>query len=139
MTRICGIEIKSSEAILVVLEVENDNIEFLDIETRKIKLGNDESNEMIKSFFDSVVNFVRDNHIDTIVIKKRMKKGTMAGGAISFKIETIIQLNGVSEVSFISGQAIAAANKREPFQLPENIKKYQENAFMAANLHIRQL
>lgn len=138
MTRICGIEIKSSEAILVVLEHDDDNAEFIDIDPRKIKLGNDESCELIKSFSDAVINFTRDNHIDTIVIKKRAKKGTMAGGAISFKIETIIQLNGLVDVSFISGQAIAAANKREPFEIPNNIKKYQETAFMAATLYIRQ-
>jgi len=138
MTRICGIEIKSSEAILSVLEFDN-NIEFIDIEPRKIILGNDESSEMIKSFLDSVVNFVRDNHINTVVIKKRAKKGTMAGGAISFKIETLIQLNGVAEVIFVSGQGISAANKKIPFEIPANINKYQEAAFMAANLHIRNL
>lgn len=138
MSRICGIELKSSEAILVVLECNNDITRFIDIEPRKIKLGNDESSELIKSFYDSVVNFAKDNHIDTIVIKKRAKKGTMAGGSISFKLEAIIQLNGVSDVAFVSGQGIAAAQKKNPFLLPENILKYQETAFMAACLYNRQ-
>lgn len=138
MTRICGIEIKSSDAILTVLDYDDNNIEFVDIEPRKIKLGNDESSELIRSFLDSVINFTRDNHIDIIVIKKRAKRGTMSGGAVSFKIETLIQLNGVADVSFVSGQGISAANKKNPFQIPDNIKKYQEAAFMAANLYIRQ-
>lgn len=138
MSRICGIELKSSEAIMVVLECENGGVEFVDIEPRKIKLGDDESSELVKSFYDSVVNFIRDNHIDTIVIKKRAKKGNMAGGAISFKMEALIQLNRVVTVTFISGQGIAAAQKKEPFQIPRSIKKYQEAAFMAASLYRRK-
>lgn len=138
MSRICGIELKSSEAILAVIEVTDDGCEFLDIEPKKIRLGNDESNELMRSFYDSVVNFSKDNHIDTFVIKKRAKKGQMAGGAVSFKIEAIIQLNGVADVEFVSGQGIAAAHKKAPFKLPDAIKKYQENAFMAASLYVRK-
>lgn len=138
MSRICGIELKSSEAILVVFEYENSDVEFVDIEPRKIKLGDDESTELVKSFYDSVVNFIRDNHIDTVVIKKRAKKGNMAGGAISFKMEALIQLNGVAEVEFVSGQGISAAHKKNPFQIPESIRKYQEAAFMAASLYLRK-
>jgi hypothetical protein len=138
MTRICGIELKSSEAILAVIDRTDDDNSFIDIEPKKIKLGNDESNESVKSFYDAVVNFSKDNHIDTFVIKKRAKKGQMAGGAVSFKLEAIIQLNGVAEVEFVSGQGIAAAHKKVPFEIPEVINKYQENAFMAASLYIRK-
>lgn len=138
MSRICGIELKSSEAILAVMERTEDEVQFIDIEPKKIKLGDDESSALIKSFYDSVVNFSKDNHIDTFVIKKRAKRGRMAGGAVSFKLEAIIQLNGVAEVSFVSGQGIAAAHKKEPFEMPDGIKKYQETAFMAASLYIRQ-
>ncbi len=138
MSRICGIELKSSEAIMVVIEFREDGYYFVDIDPKKIKIGDDESGELIKSFHDAVVNFAKDNHIDTFVIKKRAKKGQMAGGAVSFKLEAIIQLNGVAEVSFASGQGIAAENKKEPFDMPEGIKKYQENAFMAGSLYIRK-
>ena len=110
----------------------------IDIEPKKIKLGDDESSALVRSFLDAVENFARDNHIDTFVIKKRAKKGQMAGGAVSFKIEAIIQLNGVAEIRFVSGQGIAAAHKKHPFQMPEGITKYRENAFMAASLYIRQ-
>jgi len=100
MSRICGIELKSSEAILMVLKCEYDGIEYVDIVPRKIKLGDDESSESVNSFYDSVVDFIKDNQIDIIVIKKRAKKGKMAGGAVSFKMEALIQLNGISEVEF---------------------------------------
>ncbi|MBI5593501.1 MAG: DUF3010 family protein [Deltaproteobacteria bacterium] len=138
MSRICGIELKSSEAILLVLEDTAGEVAFIDIEPRKIKIGDDESVAAIKSFFDSFVNFVRDNHVDIVVLKKRAKKGQMAGGAVSFKLEALIQLNGLAKVEFVSGQGIAASNKREPFNIPDELNKYQRNAFMTASLHIRQ-
>ncbi|MGM0564230.1 MAG: DUF3010 family protein [Pseudomonadota bacterium] len=138
MSRICGIELKSSEAILAVIERTDDDYYYVDIEPRKIKLGDDESSELLKSFHDAVVNFSKDNHIDSFVIKKRAKKGTMAGGAVSFKLEGVIQLNGVAKVEFVSGQGIAAAHKKAPFEIPEGLNKYQENAFMAASLYIRK-
>ena len=115
MSRICGIELKSSDAILYVLQWEHDAIEVVDIVLKKIKLEDDESSELVKSFYDSVVHFIKDNHIDTVVIKKRAKKGRMAGGAISFKMEALIQLNGIAEVEFVSGQGIAAAHKKKSF------------------------
>ncbi len=136
MSRICGIELKSSEAILVI--VDCDDCQFVDVEPKKIKLSDDESCALIKSFYDSIVGYSKDNHIDTFVIKKRAKKGKMAGGSVSFKIEAIIQLSGAAEVKFVSGQGIAAAHKKQPFEIPEGIMKYQINAFMAASLYIRQ-
>lgn len=139
MTKICGIELKSSDAILAVVEETEGGVEFIDVEPRRIKIGNDELSADIKSFYDSFRNFVRDNHINVVVIKKRAKKGQMAGGAVSFKLEALIQLNGVVNVEFASGQGIAAANKREPFEIPGGLNKYQESAFMAASLYIRQV
>ncbi|MBQ0784041.1 MAG: DUF3010 family protein [Amphritea sp.] len=138
MSRICGIELRSSEAIFAVIECTEDDAQFVDIEPKKIKLNDDESSALIRSFYDAVVNFSKENQIDAFVIKKRAKRGQMAGGAISFKLEALIQLNGVTEVFFVSGQGIAASHKKAPFEMPDGMKKYQETAFMAASLYIRQ-
>ncbi len=138
MAKICGIELKSSDAILAVVEEADGNLEFINVEPRKISINNDESRADIHSFYDIFVNFVRDNDIDVVVIKKRAKKGRMAGGPVSFKLEALIQLNGIVGVEFVSAQSIAAADKREPFHLPEGLTRYQEAAFMAASIHLRR-
>jgi len=135
MLRICGIELKSSVAILAV--VETDEAIFVDVELKKITLEDDESVDSIKVFYTAVINFIKDMQIDTVVVKKRAKKGRMAGGAISFKMEALIQLNGIAEVEFVSGQGIAAAHKKSAFEIPKGLKKYQEAAFMAASLYVR--
>lgn len=139
MRKICGVELKGSEAIIILLEKKDAEYIYLDIEPRKIKLGNDESSEHIKSFFETFQSFTRQHDVDVIVIKKRAQKGQMAGGAISFKMESLIQLNGITEVEFETGQGIAAAEKKNPFEIPASIKKYQEVAFKSAALYIRKL
>lgn len=139
MDKICGVELKGSEAIIVLLKKNGTAYEHIDIEPRKIKLGDDESSDHIKSFFETFQNFTRQHNIDVIVIKKRAQKGKMAGGAISFKMESLIQLNGIAEISFVTGQGIAAAEKRDPFKLPTNLNRYQEESFKAASLYIRKL
>ena len=137
MSRICGIELKSSEAILVVIDTEGDTTP-INIDPRRIRLGDDESADAVRSFFESFCDFVRDQLIDVIAIKKRAKKGKMAGGAVSFKLEALIQLQALAKVEFVSPQAIAAAAKREPFDVPEAILAYQEQAFLAASLYLRR-
>ncbi len=139
MPRVCGIELKSSEAILTIVDDVGGDPEYLDIKSTKIKISDDESSAEVQAFFDVFVNFIRNNKIDVIVLKKRAKRGRMAGGAVSFKLEGLIQLNGVADVVFVSGQGIAAANKKEPFEIPKSLNRYQDTAFMAACLYIRKL
>lgn len=139
MDKICGVELKGSEAIIVLLEKTDLGYVHLNIEPRRIKLGDDESSDHIKSFFETFQNFSRQHDIDLVVIKKRAQKGPKAGGAISFKMESLIQLNGIAEVRFETGQGIAAAEKKIPFELPVDLKKYQEDAFKSAALYIRRL
>ncbi|MWK58356.1 DUF3010 family protein [Pseudomonas otitidis] len=138
MNKICGVELKGSEAIIALLEKKDTGYAHLNIEPRKIKLGDDESSAHVKSFFETFQNLIRQHEIDLIIIKKRAHKGQMAGGAISFKMESLIQLNGIAEVRFETGQGIAAAEKKSPFELPESLNKYQEDAFKSAALYIRK-
>jgi hypothetical protein len=138
MLKVCGIELKGSEAILAIIESNDSGQQYINIEPRKIKIGNDESTDAVQSFFDSFKNYVTDNHIDTVVIKKRMKNGSMSGGGVSFKLEALIQMNKIAEVTFVSGQGISASHKKDNFELPEAINKYQETAFKAASLFLRK-
>jgi hypothetical protein len=137
MPKVCGIELKSSEAILVVVKNSSGTEDLVDTKPSKICIGDDDDTSEVKSFFNSIIEFIRDNNIDVIVLKKRARKGRMAGGSVSFKLESLIQINGIADTVFISGQAIAAAHKKEQFAIPESLNKYQETAFMAASLYIR--
>lgn len=126
--KICGIELKSNNTILVVL----DNKEFIDLKIKKITLENDENQEDIRKFCNKFLLFLEENKIEKIVIKKRAKKGSFSGSAVTFKMEGLIQLNPICEVDLISAQTIASFEKKNSIEFPPNIKKYQEQAYLSA-------
>ena len=124
----CGIELKSNVASLAVI---NDG-EYIDLKIKKITLENDENQEDIRKFCNEFLLFLEQNFIDKVVIKKRAKKGNFAGGAVTFKMEGLIQLNPLCEVELISPQSISSFEKKNEVFKPNELKKYQEQAFLAA-------
>ena len=131
--RVCGIELKSNQAILSIVEYQEDDIViYIDMKVKKIVLEDDESQKEIKGFCDSLKCFLEANKIDKIVLKKRAKKGNFAGGAVTFKMEALIQLNEICEVSLISGQALGSYERKNEVTYPVNLKKYQEQAYLSA-------
>jgi len=130
--KICGIEIKGSEAIVAVVELDQDNFRHVPLETKKITLKDDEDATNIKSFLVLFNGFIRDNQIKCIAIKKRGKKGEFSGGAVTFKIEAILQLLEHCTVELLSAQTISAANRKHAFIPPDSLNKYQHEAFFSA-------
>lgn len=124
--KICGIEIKSNYAILSVI----DNGNYLDLKIKKLILEEDEEQNNIVAFQKNLEQFIQENQIEKIIIKKRSKKGNFAGGAVTFKIETIIQLNSICEVKFISGQALSRFEKKNEIIYPTSLNKYQEQSYL---------
>ena len=61
---------------------------------------------------------IRDT-VDKFAIKTRAKKGRMAGGAVSFKIETLIQLVEGWNTRFVSPVALSNFAKKELEGYPE--------------------
>lgn len=124
----CGIELKSNIASLVVLE----DGEYVDLKIKKIALENDENQEDIRKFCNEFLLFLEQNLINKVIIKKRAKKGNFSGGAVTFKMEGLIQLNPLCEVELISAQTISSFEKKNSIEKPSELKKYQEQAFLAA-------
>lgn len=128
--KICGVELKGSEARLAVVKKTDKGFEHVDVATKKIPLVDGECSIQAKSFMDTFESFCRDNAIEMICIKKRGKKGEYAGGPDTFKMEGIIQVSNVPEVSLISPQSIAAMQKREEIEIPDELNKYQHSAYL---------
>ena len=125
---ICGIELKANNVILVVLK----NNEYIDIKIKKIVLEDDEKQEDIRKFCNEFLDFLQKNEIEKVFIKKRAKKGTFSGGAVTFKLEGLIQLNPLCSVDLISSQSIATFEKKNQIEFPKELKKYQEQAYLTA-------
>ncbi len=129
---ICGIELAASEARLTLLRGEKEDFMLVDVEPRKIKINDDADQNEIKAFKDSIFAFFRENSVSNIYIKKRGKKGEYAGGPTSFKLEGIIQLYDECPVVLVSPQTISATKKRNSFDIPTELRKYQHTAFETA-------
>jgi len=133
---ICGIELKSNNAILSVIQVNTEiqKSTFLNTKIKKIILEDEENKNSLLKFQDEIDNYLHENNISKIALKKRAKKGNFAGGAVTFKSETIIQLNTVAEVIFVTSQAITKYTKNNKVEFPEELNKYQEQAYLSSLL-----
>ena len=129
---ICGIELKANNVILAVVKHK----EYMDTKIKKIVLDDDEKQENIQKFCNEFLDFLQKNQIEKIFIKKRAKKGTFSGGAVTFKLEGLIQLNPLCSVDLVSTQSISAFEKKNEIIFPKDLNKYQEHAYLSALCNI---
>jgi hypothetical protein len=129
---VCGCEISAQEVRLAVVHLNDEgNVEMLRLKTKRIELGDDTSEADLRLFLAALHEFSRENEIDTFVVKTRAKKGRMAGGAVSFKIETLIQLVKGCHTRFVSPVALSHFAKKEVEEYPEKLPVYLKNAFLS--------
>jgi hypothetical protein len=125
---ICGIELKANNVILVVLE----DGKYIDIKIKKLIIEDDEKQEDIRKFCNEFLDFLQKNEIEKVFIKKRAKKGAFSGGAVTFKLEGLIQLNPFCSVDLVSAQSVSTFEKKNQIEFPKELKKYQEQAYLTA-------
>ncbi|MCS0631660.1 DUF3010 family protein [Telluria mixta] len=134
--KVCGVDISGSEARLVVVEGDANGLHLCELETKKIALKDDEINEQVRSFHQVVLALVRENKIEKIAIKKRMKTGGFASGPVSFKIEGLFQMIAEADVVFIAPNTISAFEKKNGQDIPIELNKYQTDAYRTARVAI---
>lgn len=127
--KVCGIELKGSDARLIVLDGCKDQFQLISSRVKKITCADDESQSEIRAFREAIFAFLRENACEKVAIKKRGKKGQYSGGPISFKLEGIIQLYEACPVELISPNRIAAVIKKKTVAIPTEINNYQHDAF----------
>ncbi|MEP5633932.1 MAG: DUF3010 family protein [Tateyamaria sp.] len=130
--RVCGCEISAQEVRLAVVELNDEgDVEMLRLKTTRIELADDTSETDLRAFLASLQEFANEHQITTFAIKTRAKKGRMAGGAVSFKIETLIQLVEDCDTRFVSPVALSNFAKKEIEAYPEKLLVYLKNAYLA--------
>jgi hypothetical protein len=130
--RCCGADISAKDLILAIVENKSGSFEYVPTKPPKITLKDDEDQNLVKSFCDTVSAFMRINGIDLVAIKKRATKGKFAGGSVTFKIESILQLLPDCTVRLYAPTTIAAKTKTLKFEFPDGMHAYQKDAFLAA-------
>ena len=128
--KLLGIEIKGSECIFILLEGNRRSFSRCEF-PKKIALANSYDNDDVRHFHEELASLLKTHSVEKVAIKKRTEKGKFAGGAISFKMEGLLQLATDKDVLFISSSQIKALLKKAELSTPD-INKYQEQAFYAA-------
>lgn len=129
-TRVCGISVSGGDAIFVILEGLRNDFKIIKINVKKIELDDDTNQDQIKSFYTAVEDFLKQNQIDSVFMKKGNTSGKFSASSRSFKIEALIQLMPY-DVELIAAQTIAAFDKKNeiPIEKYKELYKYQHVAF----------
>ena len=133
--RICGVELAGNDAVICMLYLENQQFDLPDCRARKLTLKKDHTREDLREFQFTFAKLMSDYKITKVAIRERMTKGKFAGGAISFKLESAIQLITDLDVDVLSPTQIKSLLKEHPLPIPfENtgLKAFQKDAFTVA-------
>lgn len=133
--RICGVELAANDVVVCILQRDNSQFALPDCRVRKISLPKDHSRADLQQFQFAFGKLMSDYMIEKVAIKERPTKGKFAGGAVSFKLESAIQLLTDIDVVLLSAAQIKSALADNPLPIsPANagLKAFQETAFTVA-------
>jgi hypothetical protein len=133
--RVLGVDLTGSDAVVCLLNLEGKQFNIPDFRVRKVTLKKNHTREDLQQFQFVFSKLIDDYQINKVAIRERMPKGKFAGGAISFKLESAIQLITDVEVLMLSSVQIKAALAENtlPISFSETgLKIFQETAFTAA-------
>lgn len=133
--KICGAEISGSEVIVVTATADDAGHGWARDACTRVKLENPGDQASVKSFAQAIEAFVRLHSIDKIVVKGRLGKGQYAGGAVSFKIEAILQMLSCP-VEIIMPNSIAARSKKHTLVPPNHAFAYQRAACLTVQAYL---
>lgn len=138
MKKICGVELTGSKAIFCLLECDGESWEVLTVPTRKLALDDSRDADHVRSTKQILETFFREHAPDLIGIKQRNERGQFAGGAVTFKLEGLIQVATNTSIEFVAPNAISHTLKDKEVDYPSDLYAYQEEAFRTAlTLHFR--
>jgi hypothetical protein len=133
--RICGVDLTGSDAVICLLVQGKGELNLPDCRVRKLMLKKLHTAEDLRQFQLEFATLMREYSVDKVVIRERMPKGKFAGGAISFKLESAIQLIPDLDVTLISPSQIKSALLENPVSIKfseTGLKVFQEIAFKTA-------
>ena len=102
---------------------------------RKLTLQKEHTREDLQQFQFAFAKLLGDYKVNKVAIRGRMPKGKFAGGAISFKLESAIQLIADVDVAVLSPTQIKSALSENTLPISfadTGLKVFQEAAFTVA-------
>lgn len=137
--RVCGVEIKGSEIILCLMEMDNGLMVLPDCRQVRFPLLNDQDTEQMRKFQFSMAKLAEDYKISKFLVRERPQKGKFSGSAIGFKIEAALQLIPTVDTVICTNAAIKDKLARHPVPVDfrdTGLKAFQESAFITAYAYL---
>ena len=133
--RICGVDLTGNDAVIGLLFLECQQFIIPECRVRKLTLPKDHTREDLQQFQFAFSKLMSDYKVDRVAIRERAPKGKFAGGAISFKLESAIQLIADIDVEVLTPKDIKSAQKDNKLPIPfedTGLKEFQKDAFIVA-------
>jgi len=133
--KICGVELSANDAVICLLQFEQQTFNLPDCRVRKVSLPKVHSSSDLQHFQKTFTKLMSDYGIEKVAIKERPLKGKFAGGAIGFKLEATIQLIETLDVTVIPQKDIKLALSKNRLAInfaDTGLKVFQEAAFNVA-------
>lgn len=138
--KLCGVSITGSTANLAIVSPDqNGSSQYHPCQTRKISLDDDKSVQSLNAFAKAIVAFAHENGVEGFCIKERALTGQMAGGGITFKIETLIQFCSAKPVYFVHPNTLKKFAKTNQAGLPAGLLAYLQDPYRAAAYQLAEL
>lgn len=133
--RVCGVEIKGTEAVISILDYRDGLFTIPDCRARKVEFSKRNRSADLSYFQSAFAKLMEDYKVERVVIKERPLSGKFSGGGLGFKMEAAIQLIQNIEVQTVSAQIQKAILKRNPVSVEfseTGLKVFQQQAFEVA-------
>jgi len=112
--RICGVEIKGTEAVISILDYRDGLFTIPECRARKIEFSKQNRSSDLAYFQRSFAKLMSDYKVEQVIIKERPLSGKFSGGGLGFKMEAALQLITDLDVQTMSANALKAIIKRNP-------------------------
>ncbi|WP_087023095.1 DUF3010 family protein [Thaumasiovibrio subtropicus] len=133
--KICAVEIKNHEAIVVLASMEQGMMAIHDCRVTAISIPVTHTSEDLEIFQTKFAKLMEDYQVENVVIGERISKGKLAAPGLSFKLEAAIQLITALNVNVLSFEDRKASLKRNPLKMKAKdvgLKPFQEDTFTTA-------
>lgn len=139
--KICGIDLKGNDTIICLMSLTDGLFSLPDCRVRKLSIVDATDALQLRKFQFDFAKLIADYQIEHVVIRERMTKGKFAGGSVSFKLESAIQLIDDIDVSLLSSAKTKEIMKNSHVSLDfrdTGLKQFQEQAFMTAFAYLER-
>lgn len=133
--KVCGVELKGNDAVICIMTIDDGLYTLNDCRVKKVSISDANDQQQLQKFQFDFAKLLSDYQVEHVAIKARLTRGKFAGGSVSFKLESAIQLIENCNASLLASSAIKEIIKNSHTTMnfkDTGLKQFQEQAFITA-------